>query len=178
MNVELKIQVPLAKLSALAAAFVAVLGTEGAAQALVVAEPATTADTPAPSPEVKASKGKKSVSAVPAEAVSAAPTPAVASAPATESPTPSTSETPSGAGVEAELPVYEKTDIGPRIIAISEGGDADRIKAVKALLGTFQHNGFADKKAASGRHLRREDINEFNKQFTALEASWNDEAMG
>jgi|SRR5688572_9061096 len=192
MNVELKISVPLAKLSALAAALIATLGADGAAAALG-ATITTAADAPAaPTPataEVKPGKGK-SKSAAPAVEPATADSKAAASAQASDTaaqqPSPSTGETSqptadTKSDAEAELPVYEKMDLGPRIVAVSEAGNAEHIAAVKKLLGEYQHNGFADKKASSGRHLRREDLNDFNKRFTALEASFkaaDDEAMG
>lgn len=194
MNVELKISVPLAKLSALAAALIATLGADGAAAALgatitsVADTPAPAAPTPATT-EVKPGKGK-SKSAAPAAEPAAADSKAAASAPASDTaappPSPSTGETSpptadTKSDAEAELPVYEKMDLGPRIVAISEAGNAEHIAAVKKLLGEYQHSGFADKKASSGRHLRREDLNDFNEKFTALEASFkaaDEEAMG
>lgn len=181
-SVELKFAVPLHLLTAVAAAVAAALGNTPVA--VVADEVATPAPTPAPTPEVKPGKAKAakaSASAAPAAEPSAAKEPEAASAQATASPTPLTSETQS----DVELPVYEKTDLGPRIVAVSESGDAERIAAVKALLATYVHNGFPEKKAGSGRHLRREDLNDFNEKFSALEAKWKaddaagaDEAMG
>lgn len=190
MNVELKLSVPLSKLSALAAALIATLGADGAAAALTAT--VTTVDTPAPAAPAatEGKKGKGKASAAPADAPAAASKPADASAQASDTaappPSPSTGETSQPTADtksdDEELPVYEKMDLGPRIVAVSESGNAERIAAVKALLGTYPHSGFPDtKKAGSGRHLRREDLNDFNEKFTALEAKWkeeDEEAMG
>lgn len=161
MNVELKLSVPLAQLTAVAAALAAVMGAEGVAAAVVVEAPA-----PAPAAEVKPGKGKKS--AAPADKQDSADKPADASAQTTESQTPSTQETQPAADTKpaAKVRQYADTDMPDRIVKIvaekKSTGKTVRLDALKAHLKELG--------LESARDLKPEQLDAFDAKLAEIEA--------
>jgi hypothetical protein len=182
MNVELKISVPLAKLSVLAAALIATLGAEGASAALGAT---VTSDKPQPDPkadtsataEVKSGKGK-SKSAAPAAEQATADSKAAASAQASDTaaqqPSPSTGETSQPTAdtkSAAKLPAYADTDLPARIMKIVETskttGDKTQVEKLKAALAEFG--------VKSAKDLTPEQVVEFAPKLAAIEAPAEDD---
>jgi hypothetical protein len=165
MNVELKLSVPLAQLTAVAAALAAVMGAEGVAAAAVLTDTPATTDKPAAT-EVKSGKGKKS--AAPADKQDSADKQADASANTTESPTPSTQETQPAADTKpaAKARQYADTDMPDRIVKIvaekKATGKAVRLDALKAHLKALG--------LESARDLKPEQLDAFEAKLAEIEA--------
>lgn len=166
MNVELKLSVPLAQLTAVAAALAAVMGAEGIAAAAVLTDTPATTDKPTATAEVKPGKGKKS--AAPADKQDSADKPADASAQTTESQTPSTQETQPAADTKpaAKVRQYADTDMPDRIVKIvaekKSTGKTVRLDALKAHLKELG--------IESARDLKPEQLDAFDAKLAEIEA--------